>query len=95
MSGVWTHVSSLSLVSTSLGARYAGRQYGQLNNSDINGYAYTGNSKLFVVDVRVLYRIDPQWSVAGGIDNLNNYRYWNYHPYPMRTYFGELKYDLK
>ena len=82
-------------LSTSMGARYAGRQYGQLNNSDINGYAYTGNSKLFVVDVRVLYRVDKQWSVAGGMDNLNNYRYWNYHQYPMRTYFGELKYDLK
>ncbi len=82
-------------LSTSMGARYAGRQYGQLNNSDINGYAYTGNSKLFVVDARVLYRVDKQWSVAGGIDNLNNYRYWNYHQYPMRTYFGELKYDLK
>ncbi len=82
-------------LSTSLGARYAGRQYGLLNNADTNGYAYTGNSKLFVVDARVLYRVDQQWSVAGGIDNLNNYRYWNYHQYPMRTYFGELKYDLK
>ena len=81
-------------LSTSLGARYAGRQYGQLNNSDINGYAYTGNSKLFVLDTRVLYRVDKQWSVAAGIDNLNNYRYWNYHQYPMRTYHAELKWDL-
>jgi iron complex outermembrane receptor protein len=81
-------------LSTSLGARYAGRQYGQLNNSDINGYAYTGNSKLFVVDTRVLYRVDKQWSIAGGIDNLNNYQYWNYHQYPMRTYHAELKWDL-
>jgi len=82
-------------LSTSLGARYAGRQYGLLNNADTNGFAYTGNSKLFVVDTRVLYRVDPQWSVAGGIDNLNNCRYWNYHQYPMRTFFAELKYDLK
>ena len=81
-------------LSTSLGARYAGRQYGQLNNSDINGYAYTGNSKLFVVDARVRYRVDKQWSIAGGIDNLNNYKYWNFHQYPMRTYHAELKWDL-
>ena len=81
-------------LSTALGARYAGRQFGQLNNSDINGYAYTGNSKLFVVDARVLYRVDKQWSVAGGIDNLNNYKYWNFHQYPMRTYHAELKWDL-
>lgn len=81
-------------LSTSLGARYAGRQFGRLDNSDINGYAYTGNSKLFVVDARVLYRVDKQWSVAGGIDNLNNYKYWNFHQYPMRTYHAELKWDL-
>jgi iron complex outermembrane receptor protein len=81
-------------LSTSLGARYAGRQFGQLNNSDINGYAYTGNSKLFVVDTRVLYRVDKQWSIAGGIDNLNNYKYWNFHQYPMRTYHAELRWDL-
>jgi iron complex outermembrane receptor protein len=81
-------------LSTAVGARYAGRQYGLLNNSDINGFAYTGNSKLFVVDTRVLYRVDKQWSVAAGIDNLNNYRYWNYHQYPMRTYHAELKWDL-
>jgi iron complex outermembrane receptor protein len=81
-------------LSTALGARYAGRQFGKLDNSDINGYAYTGNSKLFVVDARVLYRVDKQWSVAAGIDNLNNYRYWNFHQYPMRTYHAELKWDL-
>jgi hypothetical protein len=25
---------------------------------------------------------------------LNNYRYWNFHPYPQRTFLAELKYDL-
>jgi iron complex outermembrane receptor protein len=81
-------------LSTSLGARYAGHQFGQLNNSDINGFAMTGNSKLFVLDARVLYKVDKQWSVAGGIDNLNNYKYWNYHQYPMRTLHAELRWDL-
>ena len=81
-------------LSTSLGARYAGRQYGQLNNTDTNGYAYMGNSKLFVVDTRVLYRVDKQWSIAGGIDNLNNYKYWNFHQYPMRTYHAEVRWNL-
>ena len=80
-------------LSTSLGARYAGHQFGQLNNSDINGFAMTGNSRFFVVDARVFYKIDKQWSVAGGIDNLNNYTYWNYHPYPMRTYHAEMRWS--
>ena len=42
----------------------------------------------------VLYRIDRQWSAAFGIDNLNNDKYWNFHPYPQRSYVAELKFDL-
>ena len=40
------------------------------------------------------YRFDRHWSAAVGIDNLNNYRYWNFHPYPQRTYNAELRFDL-
>jgi iron complex outermembrane receptor protein len=42
----------------------------------------------------VTYRIDRQWAAAFGIDNLNNYKYWNFHPYPQRTWVAELKWDL-
>ena len=52
-----------------------------------------GVSKFLTLDVRVLYRIDRQWSVALGIDNLNDYHYWNFHPYPQRSYSAELKFD--
>src|SRR4030095_1774148 len=67
-----------------LAARYSGRQYRTLNNSDVNGFTYMGVSKYATVDMRVLYRITPEWSAAFGIDNLNNYKYWNFHPYPQR-----------
>ncbi|HEX6707960.1 MAG TPA: TonB-dependent receptor [Albitalea sp.] len=80
--------------STSLGARYSGRQYGQLDNSDSNDFAYTGFSRFFVADLRVRYRIDKQWSAAVGIDNLGNKRYRAFHPYPQRTFNAELKFDL-
>jgi iron complex outermembrane receptor protein len=79
---------------TTLAARYSGRQYRTLNNGDINGYTYMGVSKFAVVDARVVYRIDKQWVAAFGIDNLNNYSYWNFHPYPQRSYSAELKFDL-
>jgi iron complex outermembrane recepter protein len=82
----WTHT---------LGMRYSGVQYGQLDNSDTNGYSYLGFSKFFVVDVRTRYQINKQWSAAAGIDNLNNYRYWAFHPYPQRTFMAELKYDFQ
>jgi iron complex outermembrane receptor protein len=77
-----------------LAARYSGKQFSTLDNSDPNGFAYQGASKYFTADLRATYRLNAQWSVALGIDNLNNYRYWNFHPYPQRTFLAELKYDL-
>jgi len=74
--------------------RYSGRQYSNLDNSDVNAFAYFGASKYFTVDFRVRYQIDKQWSAAFGIDNANNYQYWNFHPYPQRTYTAELRFDL-
>ena len=78
---------------SSLGIRYSGRQYGQLNNSDTHGHAYQGFSDYIVADVRVQYRVDRQWRASVGIDNLNNDKYWAFHPYPQRTVHVELRFD--
>lgn len=78
----------------SLGARYSGPQFRTLNNADVNGYTYQGVSKYATADLRVRYQFNRQWSAAVGIDNLNNYQYWNFHPYPQRSYSAELKFDL-
>ncbi len=75
-------------------ARYSGRQYRTLNNADINGQSYMGLSPYFTVDLRVHWRINRQLAAAFGIDNLNNYRYWNFHPYPQRSYSTELNFTL-
>lgn len=79
----------------SAAARYSGSQFRTLDNSDVNGFTYMGVSRFFTVDLRARYRMDRQWSVAFGIDNLNNNRYWNFHPYPQRSYHAELRYDLQ
>ncbi len=76
------------------GVRYSGKQYGTLDNSDPNGNTYTGVSKFLVMDVRLRYRLDKQWTASLGIDNLNNAKYWAFHPYTQRTLVAELKYDL-
>ena len=34
------------------------------------------------------------WSASVGIDDLNNEKYWAFHPYPQRTFLAELGYDL-
>ena len=80
--------------SASLGARYSGVQFRTLNNGDVNGYTYQGVSEYFTTDVRVRYVVNKQWTASVGIDNLNNYQYWNFHPYPNRSYVAELKFDL-
>lgn len=79
---------------TSIAARYSGPQFRTLNNSDVNGYTYQGVSKYFTVDLRVRYLVTRQVTAAFGIDNLNNYKFWNFHPYPQRSYTAELKFDL-
>jgi iron complex outermembrane receptor protein len=73
--------------------RYSGRQYSNLDNSDVNAFAYFGASRYLTLDLRVRYQIDKQWSAAFGIDNANNEQYWNFHPYPQRTFTAQLRWD--
>ena len=81
-------------LSTSLGLRYSGDQFSSLNNTDVNGFAYTAASRFTVLDLRARYAIQPKLVAAFGIDNLTNAEYWNFHPYPGRTFVAELKYDF-
>ncbi|MGV0959234.1 MAG: TonB-dependent receptor [Limnohabitans sp.] len=76
---------------SSVAVRYSGQQFRTLNNSDVNGSAYMGVSPFTTVDVRVRWQITPQLVAALGIDNLNNDKYWNFHPYPQRSTTAELK----
>jgi iron complex outermembrane receptor protein len=80
--------------SGSLGVRYSGKQYSQLTNSDVNGYAYTGASPYLIVDVRYRYRLAPKTVASIGVDNLTDRTYWNFHPYPQCTYVADLKHNF-
>jgi iron complex outermembrane recepter protein len=73
------------------GLRYSGRQYGTLDNSDPNGATYTGVSKFFVADVRARYQFSKVLTASIGVDNLNNAKYWAFHPYTQRMFVLELK----
>ncbi|MFL6619780.1 MAG: TonB-dependent receptor [Povalibacter sp.] len=78
----------------SLGARYSGRQYNTLDNSDPNGDAYTGVSDFFTVDARVRYHMSDQLSLSLSADNLNGDNYWNFHHYPQRSYAAEVSMEF-
>lgn len=77
-----------------LAARYSTRVYATVDNSDVNAATYTGFQNFFVMDARVHCQFDKHWSGALGVDNLNNRQYFLYHPFPQRTFYAELKYDL-
>ena len=81
-------------LSTSLGLRYGGQQFNTLDSTDPNGDRYQGTSKFLVLDARLRYRFDKAWSFALGVDNFTNQTYWAFHPYPARTWVGELRVDL-
>jgi iron complex outermembrane receptor protein len=80
-------------LSTSVSGRYYSEQFGQLDNSDTNHFSYQGITSFFVVDLHARYLITDQVSVSAGIDNVNNDKYYIFHPFPQRTYFAELKYN--
>jgi iron complex outermembrane receptor protein len=75
-------------------ARYSSRLYATVDNTDVNPSTYQGFESFFVVDVRAHYQIDKHWGAAVGVDNLNNQKYYLFHPFPQRTFYAELKYDL-
>ena len=70
------------------------KQYSNLDNSDVNAFAYFVPASTSRSTCGWRYQVTKQVSTAFGIDNANNYQYWNFHPYPQRTYTAELRYDL-
>lgn len=73
------------------GVRYASDPYDTLANSDgsLRGFGYT--DRFLVFDTRVTYRLGRGLTLAAGIDNITDRRYYVYHPYPGRTFHAELK----
>ncbi len=80
--------------SATLAARYSGVQYRTLNNADANGFTYQAVSQFFTTDLRVVWKVNQTVTAGLGIDNVNNYRCWNFHPYPQRSYHATLKADF-
>jgi iron complex outermembrane receptor protein len=76
----------------SLAGHYSDRSYGTIDNSDPVSTTFTGFSEFMTLDARTRYQIDDNWSVAAGIDNITNDKYWEYHPFPQRTFVMEIHY---
>lgn len=70
---------------TTLGILYSGPQFRTLHHSDVNGLTNQGVSKFISADVRMAWKVTNQVAAAFGIDNVNKYQFWNFHPYPQRS----------
>ncbi len=78
--------------SFTLGARYSDRSFGTIDNSDPISHTYQGFDGYFVVDTRAQYRLNRNWIVSAGVDNINSNNYFLFHPFPQRTFVLELHY---
>jgi iron complex outermembrane receptor protein len=88
-------------LSASLAYRFSGRQHNALLNTstrqynDPNPNVYGAVSHYSVIDAKLLYRFNRNWSASVGVNNLGNFKYYvNPNPYPQRTWFGSLKFDI-
>jgi iron complex outermembrane receptor protein len=77
----------------SLAARYSGRQYTNLSNTDVNPDTYGGASNFFVLDAKANYKFADRFTLSAGMDNINNCKSYVAHPYPHRTTYLQAKFD--
>ncbi|MGC2774309.1 MAG: TonB-dependent receptor, partial [Bradyrhizobium sp.] len=75
-------------------ARYSGKQYSTLDNTDIVSHVYGAFDSFFVVDMKVHYNATKTFSFDFGVDNLFNQQYTLFHPFPGRTYVLAAKYTF-
>ena len=87
----WRPIDALSLTAA---ARTASRIWGTIDNSDIYPDTYQGFDRYFVVDLKALYRIDRHLEAAIGVDNVNNDRYFLFHPFGQRAVTASLHWSL-
>jgi iron complex outermembrane receptor protein len=75
-------------------ARFSGKQYSTLDNTDIISHVYGAFDNYFVVDMKVHYTATRNFAFDFGIDNLFNEQYFLFHPFPGRTYVLAGKYTF-
>lgn len=66
--------------------RYQSKIYSTLDNSDTVGNVFQAFDPFFVVDARIVFKAGERGSLAFGIDNIGNAKYYLFHPFPQRTF---------
>jgi iron complex outermembrane receptor protein len=78
-------------LSLSVGGRYSGLIHSTIDNADRIANVYQSFNPYMVFDTRIQYALTDKIIAAIGIDNLGNEKYFEFHPFPMRSYVAELR----
>jgi iron complex outermembrane receptor protein len=80
--------------SFSVNARWQGDMWSTLSNNDTAHGVYGSFDRFFVVDTKIRYKYNDRMSMSFGIDNIGNYKYFLFHPFPQRTFVISGKYEF-
>ena len=78
---------------TSVGFRHEGRSWNDTYNLDVNPDVFGGASHVNQVDLRVAYRLTRELELALGVNNASGAHAYQYHPYPGRSLFAEVRFS--
>lgn len=78
-------------LSLTAAARIQGWMYATLDNSDYIHGVYQSFDPFAVVDLKARYKFMDRAALEVGIDNVGDYKYFLFHPFPGRTFIASLK----
>lgn len=74
--------------------QYASDSYGRADNRDIQDEVYGAQDAYTRFGIKTNYRINNQWKVSAGVDNLTDEISYVAHPWPGRTCYFSVDWDL-
>jgi len=75
----------------SAGLRWQGWMYSTMDNSDYIHGVYQSFDPFAVVDLKARYKFMDHAAIEVGVDNVGDYNYFLFHPFPGRTFIASLK----
>ena len=75
----------------SAAVRWQGWMYSTLDNSDYLHGVYQSFDPFAVVDLKARYKFMDHAAIEFGVDNVGDYKYFLFHPFPGRTFVASLK----
>ncbi|MBL6986383.1 MAG: TonB-dependent receptor [Methylobacter sp.] len=77
---------------------YRGKQFANDDNSDFAGHVYGASDEYVLANFKTAYTMDVGHDIKAkfsvGVDNILDESYYDFHPYPQRTYFANISLDI-